>query len=104
MRKIRGLDQGRKAPCLRRNEQVMLREPQPIEKSYIRTNFNNMKIYWNKIFGFGFVANTWCRLDDNDCSRSRMCLEFKIIILNLMICGTFPIGRWKSTTLMYHIL
>lgn len=38
MRKIRGLDQGRKAPCLRRNEQVMLREPQPIEKSYIRTN------------------------------------------------------------------
>ena len=41
MRRIRGLDQGRKAPCLRRNEQVMLREPQPIEKSYIRTNFRD---------------------------------------------------------------
>jgi hypothetical protein len=63
-----------------------------------------MKIYWNKIFGIGFVANKWCRLDDNDHGRSRMYLEFKVIILNLMICGTFPIGRWKPITLIHHIL
>jgi len=59
-----------------------------------------MKIYWNKMFGLGFVANRCCCLDDNDHSQSRMCLEFKFIILNLMICGTLPIGKWKPITLI----
>ena len=55
-----------------------------------------MNVYWNKMFGLGLVVNRWCCLDDNDHSRSRMCLEFRVIIFNLMICGTFPIGKWKK--------
>lgn len=55
-----------------------------------------MRFYWNQMFGLGFAASKWWCLDDDNHTRSRMCLEFRFFILNLMICGTLPIGKWRK--------
>ena len=41
-----------------------------LTREYIDIMESNMKIYWNKMFGLGFVASRWCCLDDKDHSRS----------------------------------